>query len=68
MGGLRGSLGRPANQPQQIHHRGVVAASESLADDREAEAPAADIVLRKITAVLSVTPEAVKAWEAALWR
>ena len=30
--------------------------------------PAADIVVRKITAVLSVTPEAVKAWEAALWR
>ena len=30
--------------------------------------PAADIVLRKITAVLSVTPEAVKAWEAAPWR
>ena len=30
--------------------------------------PAADIVLRKITAVLSVTPEAVKAWESAPWR
>lgn len=30
--------------------------------------PAADIVLRKITAVLSVTPEAVKAWEGAPWK
>lgn len=30
--------------------------------------PAADIVLRNITAVASVTPEAVKAWEAAPWR
>lgn len=29
--------------------------------------PPADIVLRKITAVLSVTPEAVKAWESAPW-
>jgi hypothetical protein len=30
--------------------------------------PAADIVLRKITAVLKVTPEAVAAWERAPWR
>ena len=30
--------------------------------------PAADIVLRNITAVLSVTPEAVKRWEAAPWK
>ena len=30
--------------------------------------PAADIVLRNITAVLSVTPAAVKAWEAAPWK
>jgi hypothetical protein len=30
--------------------------------------PAADIVLRKITAVLSVTPEAVAKWESAPWR
>ena len=30
--------------------------------------PAADIVLRNITGVASVTPEAVKAWEAAPWR
>lgn len=30
--------------------------------------PAADITLRSITAVLSVTPEAVAAWEAAPWR
>lgn len=30
--------------------------------------PAADIVLRKITAVLSVTPEAVARWEDAPWR
>ncbi len=29
--------------------------------------PAADIVLRNITAVLSVTPDAVKAWESAPW-
>ena len=29
--------------------------------------PQADIVLRKITAVLAVTAEAVKAWEAAPW-
>ncbi len=29
--------------------------------------PAADIVLRSITAVVSVTPEAVKAWESAPW-
>jgi hypothetical protein len=30
--------------------------------------PAADVVLRKITAVLAVTPEAVKAWESAPWK
>jgi len=30
--------------------------------------PAADIELRNITAVASVTPEAVTAWEAAPWR
>lgn len=30
--------------------------------------PAADITLRNITAVLEVTPEATKAWEAAPWR
>lgn len=30
--------------------------------------PAADITLRNITAVLAVTPEAVKAWESAPWR
>lgn len=30
--------------------------------------PAADIKIRKITAVLSVTPEAVARWEAAPWR
>ena len=30
--------------------------------------PAADITLRNITAVLSVTPEAVKAWESAPWK
>lgn len=30
--------------------------------------PAADIELRNITAVASVTPAAVKAWEAAPWR
>jgi len=30
--------------------------------------PAADIVLRKITAVLAVTPEAVAKWELAPWR
>lgn len=29
--------------------------------------PAADITLRAITSVLTVTPEAVKAWEAAPW-
>ncbi len=29
--------------------------------------PAADITLRNITAVLTVTPEAVKAWESAPW-
>lgn len=29
--------------------------------------PAADITLRNITAVLSVTPEAAAAWEAAPW-
>lgn len=29
--------------------------------------PAADITLRDITAVLTVTPAAVKAWEAAPW-
>lgn len=29
--------------------------------------PAADITLRNITAVAEVTPEAVKAWEAAPW-
>lgn len=29
--------------------------------------PAADITLRNITAVLEVTPEAVKAWERAPW-
>lgn len=29
--------------------------------------PAVDITLRKITAVLEVTPEAVKAWESAPW-
>jgi hypothetical protein len=29
--------------------------------------PAADIVLRNITAVMSVTPEAEKAWSAAPW-
>ena len=29
--------------------------------------PAADITLRAITAVLSVTPEAVQKWEAAPW-
>ena len=29
--------------------------------------PAADITLRNITAVLEVTPDAVKAWEAAPW-
>ncbi len=29
--------------------------------------PPADITLRKITAVVEVTPEAVKAWEAAPW-
>lgn len=30
--------------------------------------PPADITLRNITAVLEVTPEAVKAWEAAPWQ
>lgn len=30
--------------------------------------PAADIVLRKITAVLAVTPEAVARWESAPWK
>lgn len=30
--------------------------------------PAADIVLRDITAVVSVTPEAVDAWERAPWK
>ena len=30
--------------------------------------PAADIVLRAITAVLSVTPEAVARWDAAPWK
>lgn len=30
--------------------------------------PAADIVLRNITAVLSVTPDAVAKWESAPWR
>jgi hypothetical protein len=30
--------------------------------------PAADIELRAITAVLEVTPEAVKAWEASPWK
>ena len=30
--------------------------------------PAADIVLRNITAVLSVEPKAVDAWEAAPWK
>ena len=30
--------------------------------------PATDIQLRGITAVLEVSPEAVKAWEAAPWR
>lgn len=30
--------------------------------------PAADITLRAITAVAEVTPEAVKAWEAAPWQ
>jgi hypothetical protein len=30
--------------------------------------PAADITLRNITAVLAVTPDAVKAWEAAPWK
>jgi hypothetical protein len=29
--------------------------------------PAADIVVRKITAVLSVTPEAVEKWERSPW-
>lgn len=29
--------------------------------------PAADITLRSITAVVEVTPEAVKAWEKAPW-
>jgi hypothetical protein len=29
--------------------------------------PAADIVLRNITAVVAVTPAAVAAWEAAPW-
>jgi hypothetical protein len=29
--------------------------------------PPADITLRKITAVLDVTPEAVEAWEAGYW-
>jgi hypothetical protein len=29
--------------------------------------PAADIALRDITAVIDVTPEAVKAWEKAPW-
>ena len=29
--------------------------------------PPADITLRKITAVIEVTPEAVKAWESAPW-
>ncbi len=29
--------------------------------------PAADITLRNITAVLTVTPDAVKAWESAPW-
>jgi hypothetical protein len=29
--------------------------------------PAADIELRKVTAVLEVTPEAVERWEAAPW-
>lgn len=29
--------------------------------------PAADITLRKITAILSVTPEAAAKWEAAPW-
>jgi hypothetical protein len=29
--------------------------------------PPADITLRNITAVLTVTPEAVKAWESAPW-
>lgn len=30
--------------------------------------PPADITVRNITAVLEVTPDAVKAWEAALWK
>ncbi len=30
--------------------------------------PAADITLRNITAVLEVSPEAVKAWELAPWK
>lgn len=30
--------------------------------------PAADITLRNITAVLEVTPDAVKAWELAPWK
>ncbi len=29
--------------------------------------PAADVALRNITAVLTVTPDAVKAWESAPW-
>lgn len=29
--------------------------------------PPADITLRKITAVLEVTPQAVQAWESGLW-
>lgn len=49
---LRGFMGLAANGPSSGSRIG----------------PAADITLRDITAVLSVTPEAVAKWEAAPWK
>jgi hypothetical protein len=48
---VRGVMGLPANGPSKSCRIG----------------PAADITLRSITAIAEVTPEAVKAWEAAPW-
>jgi hypothetical protein len=41
----------------------------SMGPDKECKVgPAADITVRKITAVLECSPQAVEKWEAAPWR
>lgn len=47
--------------------KGFIGLATTGPDDSCRIGPAADIELRKITAVLEVTPQAVEAWESAPW-